>query len=171
MKQIALDYYKSRSDYYRASLATLAISIICLMVIIWGYITTQEKIVSYRLQESKYGNMSTRQSIRVTDKATKLEIREANVVLTRLTLPWKKLFASLEGTGNEGIALLSIEPDTKKGDAKIGGEARDLKSILAYMRRLEATGYMKDVYLLHHAISQEDNKSIKFVVVGAWMND
>ena len=42
------------------------------------------------------------------------EITHANTIIRQLNLPWDKLFMALESTANDRVALLAIQPDTRK---------------------------------------------------------
>jgi type IV pilus assembly PilN-like protein len=84
------------------------------------------------------------------------ELKHANEILLQLALPWGELFASAESAGIPDVALLSIESDTDKRRVTISGEAKNLESILAYLRYLEARPALADVYLQSHQLQKKD---------------
>ena len=63
------------------------------------------------------------------------EVAAARETVQRLSLPWGKLFAAIEGAASDQVALLAIEPDTKNGTVKISG---DSKEYLAAFERIDA---------------------------------
>jgi hypothetical protein len=65
------------------------------------------------------------------------EVRNANVVLAQLTIPWGALFREIEAAANPSVALLSIQPDAASRAVRIAGEARRFEDVLAYVERLE----------------------------------
>lgn len=98
-----------------------------------------------------------------------LEIKHANEILRQLTLPWGDLFASAESAGTPDVALLSIESDTDKRRVKISGEAKNLESILGYLRYLESRPALVDVYLQSHELQKQDSQQpVRFVVSAEW---
>jgi Tfp pilus assembly protein PilN len=102
-------------------------------------------------------------------RARMLEIKQANQVLHQLSQPWNALFSAVEGSGGKGIALLSMEPDLQKGTVNIGGEAKDLDTLLQYVRQLSSSAVFASVQLQHHQVRQEDpEKPLRFSLVAYW---
>ena len=103
-------------------------------------------------------------------EATQQEIRQANTILQRLALPWNTLFQTLESTSGKNIALLSIQPDANKHSVRIGGEAKSLPDLLAYITQLERSHVLNQVYLTSHEVRVEDTeKPVRFALVTHWM--
>jgi len=97
------------------------------------------------------------------------EIKHANAIMRQLTLPWGELFASAESTVTPEVALLSIESETDKRRVKISGEAKNLESILGYLRYLEARPSLVEVYLQSHELQKQDKEQpVRFVVSAEW---
>ena len=97
------------------------------------------------------------------------EIKHANEILIQLTLPWGDLFASAESAGTPDVALLSIESETDKRRVKIAGEAKNLESILDYLRYLKSRPTLVDVYLQSHELQKQDTQQpVRFVVSAEW---
>ena len=97
------------------------------------------------------------------------EIREANLVVQEMTVPWDRLFQGLESAEDDEVALLALEPDAGKRTVRISGEAKHLKAMLEYSRRLERTGTLGDVVLLGHEIRTEDaQRPVAFSLSAAW---
>lgn len=97
------------------------------------------------------------------------ELKHANEILIQLTLPWGDLFASAESAGTPDVALLSIESETDKRRVKITGEAKNLESILDYLRYLKSRPALVDVYLQSHELQKQDTQQpVRFVVNAEW---
>lgn len=104
------------------------------------------------------------------DESLQQEIRRVNEVIDRLTLPWDRLFRSVEDAATDRVTLLGIEPDAKSGMVQISAEASDAEAMFDYVRRLGQQRELSQVYLLQH--QQERQKvlrPIRFLVSASWM--
>jgi len=102
-------------------------------------------------------------------QALAAELQSANEILIRLTLPWDELFVSAESAGTPDVALLGIESETDKRRVKISGEAKNLESILDYLRYLRSRPTLVDVYLQSHDLQKQDaQRPVRFVVNAEW---
>lgn len=87
----------------------------------------------------------------------------------QLQRPWERLFSLLEGLPQDDIALLSLSPDARKGQVRISAEARDLEAMLAFHKRLEASGELRDVSLLNHEILvKQPERPVLFNLSAHW---
>jgi Tfp pilus assembly protein PilN len=69
------------------------------------------------------------------------------------------------------VALLSIESDTGKRQVKISGEAKDIESVLNYLRVLGAQPKLANVYLQSHQLQQQDPQHpVRFALGAAWVS-
>lgn len=95
------------------------------------------------------------------------EVRRANEVLRRLSLPWDRLFQAVESASGKEVALLSIDPDLEKGVVKISGEAKNLAAALEYIQKLEKQEMFGTVYLQSHQLQRQDpEKPVRFTLLG-----
>jgi hypothetical protein len=100
------------------------------------------------------------------------EIKRANEVIDQLALPWDQLFAAVEGAAGKDVALLAIQPDKRKREVTIGGEAKNVAAMLDYMRRLNESKPLRKVDLLSHQIQQQDpQKPVRFNLSAKWIVD
>ena len=101
-------------------------------------------------------------------------IREANLQLQALGLPWNLLFDRLEQAASPQIALLEIQPQADKGRIALIGQARSMEALLAYVRALEALDVLHDVSIQEHVVLTEEHKattttsSVAFHVQSRW---
>lgn len=102
-------------------------------------------------------------------RAQTLEVTQANQVVRELAVPWAALFNAVDASGGDGIALLSLEPDTQKGTVKISGEARDLDVLLAYVKQLAGRDVFAGVLLQSHQVQREvAEKPLRFSLLARW---
>lgn len=93
----------------------------------------------------------------------------ARQTLEKAKLPWGSLFAALESADNQDVAVLAVLPDGVRGQVKIHAEARDLPAMLAYHRRLEQSGILRQVVLLDHESSKDAGATpVRFHISAAW---
>lgn len=102
-------------------------------------------------------------------EALQQQIHQANAILQQLALPWDALFRTLEATRGKDIALLSIQPDAAKRRVRIGGEAKNLETLLAYITRLEQGRVLDHVYLTSHEVRTQDaEQPVRFSLAAHW---
>jgi len=97
------------------------------------------------------------------------QIKKANAVLQVMNVPWGELFAAIESAENSDVALLAVQPDTRSHSVTIGGEARGLPAVFAYMERLERTKRLHGVMMSSHEVkSKEPGQPVAFTLSAGW---
>lgn len=97
------------------------------------------------------------------------EIGRANRIIDRLGLPWGELFAAIDATVIDDVALLSVEPDMERREVRISAEAKDSKAMLNYVRSLQHSKAFSNGHIVSHQINKQDpQKPVRFSVVAAW---
>ena len=131
-------------------------------------LTGQIEFAATRLETlTRHGKIKSEQP--VDAQALQQEIRQANDILQQLALPWNALFQAVESASENEIALLAIQPDAAKRIVRIGGEAKNLQALLAYITRLEQSHVLNRVYLTSHEIRTQDaEKPVRFTLVADW---
>lgn len=105
----------------------------------------------------------------VMETASEADIQYARAIVTQLSTPWNPLLNALERINMQNVALLSVEPNRKKQQLVITGQAKNMESTLSYIKRLEAIEGLSQVYLLKHQIDQSDpNKPVGFTILAQW---
>ncbi len=103
-------------------------------------------------------------------RAQQAALAEMQRLSAQLSLPWERLFGTLEALANDDIALLSLTPDARKQQLRITAEARDLAAMLAYHRSLEDSDDLRDVALVNHEIvSEVPERPVRFNLTATWM--
>lgn len=99
------------------------------------------------------------------------EKQEMDEVVQKLSLPWDRFFEAIEKAANTDVVLLSLQPEVKRGQVRIGGEARDKYAMLQYVSDLQEGGYFSEVKLLEHEVNERDaDKPVRFMVSARWQN-
>ena len=97
------------------------------------------------------------------------EIKLANAVAERLTLPWEDLFQAIEARGSKEVALLALEPDVQKKTLRITAEARNKADMLEYVRNLNQDERLMNVHLVDHQIqTQAPGQPVRFSMQASW---
>jgi len=105
----------------------------------------------------------------VVETASEVEIQYARAIVAQLSTPWNPLLNALERSSMQNVALLSVEPNRKKQQLVITGQAKNMESTLSYIKRLEEVEGLSQVYLLKHQIDQSDpNKPVGFTILAQW---
>lgn len=92
--------------------------------------------------------------------------------VTTLAMPWNALFAAIEATQNKDVTLLSLEPNTKKQQVLMTGEAKNLQLALQYVAQLQKQSVLSQVFLQKHTVDESNvSKPVRFTVLAKWVAD
>jgi hypothetical protein len=84
------------------------------------------------------------------------QVRAINAAIDRLNLPWAELFAVLETSKPDNVALLAVEPDGKKRTVVIIAESRSPDHMLRFVERLRQQPFFRDAFLTRHELRDVD---------------
>ncbi len=97
------------------------------------------------------------------------QLHAMELTTRELEMPWNDLFYAFEQASMEDIALLGLQPESKKQQVIISGEAKNYPSLLAYIDRLASQPILTQVYLQKHAVNETDaNKPVRFSIFAYW---
>ena len=173
MTPLRLDYQAHGRDT-RIGMVVLALGLVALAVMGWSYLTMDREV---SVREAVLAHLRSKSAVhRVSlpedsENAAQLarEVKQANATILELSLPWKQLFAALESFHGKDVAVLSIEPDARKGMVRIGGEAKSLDSMVGYLAYLQKVALFREVSLQSHEVEQQDpQKPVRFVLQAEW---
>lgn len=173
MAALWLDYQRNHPLRW-AGPALLALALAAVIVAGAYYVDLNEQAATWesRLERIERGQGWHSAAGRSTGREAEelvLEVKHANEVLHRLTLPWDELFQAVESAAGKNIALLALEPDTGKRMVKISGEAKDFAAVLDYIMQLEERDVFGTVYLQHHQVQQQHpDKPVRFSLLAVW---
>jgi hypothetical protein len=100
--------------------------------------------------------------------ATAEEVAAARETLTRLSMPWDRLFGALEAAATDQIALLAIQPDPKAGTVLISGDSKDYLAALTYVLNLSRSEALAGVQLARHEMKPDGGKAVGFSISAQW---
>ena len=174
----------SRIDFAKPSLLRTIINIrlaswLALLVGIIACVSAG--IAAYRLyaqdenRHTEMQHLQKRQQARaplVTPPAPAIPVGQAiavNEIVSRLNLPWRDVFQSIEAATPTTIALLELAPDAERRALKGMAEAKTSDDMLAYIARLSEQPFFSSVHLTRHEFNEQDpNKPIRFQFVAEW---
>ena len=110
-----------------------------------------------------------RRAAETVDVQTLADVKRANAVIDQLTVPWDALFAAVEAADTRSLALLSLTPNARDRTLRLGGEARTIDAVLAYVDKLAAQPLLGQVHLLGYAPVVRDGVSVVgFTLAATW---
>jgi hypothetical protein len=94
---------------------------------------------------------------------------QIETTVATLTTPWNALLVAIEKSDIKDVALLSLEPSSKKQQVLLSGEAKNLQSVMDYINRLEDQSMLAQVYLQKHNVDEANTaKPVRFTLVAQW---
>lgn len=173
MAELKLDYQRNRPiPWEGAVLLTLALAAV--MVTGAYYLGLRSQVAGWeaKLEQIKGGPNRTVPASQLSERGAAelgLEVKQANEVLRKLTMPWEKLFQAVEEAAGKDVTLLALAPDTEKRMVKISGEAKDFDAVLQYITDLGERKEFVQVYLQSHQVQEKDpEKPVRFSLLAAW---
>lgn len=173
MRPLHLDYLRKAPGNSRLGWSVLAAGIAAAGFAIHVSVETggelqQAEFTLARLERKPVpvvrGNLARDESVRLGD-----EIKFANNVVERLTLPWEDLLQALEAATTGEVALLSVEPDVQRKVLRITAETKNKGEMLAYVDRLGGNKRLTGVHLVNHQIgTQEPGQPVRFSMQASW---
>jgi Tfp pilus assembly protein PilN len=175
MRVLNLDFRREDRQGKWAGMALLAAGLAGAIAVGVQYSDLAEELTQAEASVRESGTAARKQTavIRPSGDLQKvaLEMKRASEVAFALKVPWNDLFASVEAANTPTVALLSIESDTGKRQVKISGEAKDIESVLGYLRVLGAQPRLANVYLQSHQLQQQDPQHpVRFALGAAWVS-
>lgn len=135
----------------------------------WAELRSEVELARIRLENREAlapPERSTTPTIVVTPEMEARQ-RERQLIVRALKLDWPALFGALEKAQTPNIALLTIQPDSRRGTLVMTGEARDMAAVIDYQRRLNDG--LRDVVLTTHEVQEQNpHKPVRFTVTALW---
>jgi Tfp pilus assembly protein PilN len=117
----------------------------------------QEEGINHHVMQSAWS---------ISDK----QASSVNNAIAQLNLPWRDLLDAIEMATPSNIALLAIEPDSKKQIIKGMAEAKTSSAMISYLERLKKQELFEEVVLTKHEINDQDpNKPYRFQFEAQWI--
>lgn len=103
------------------------------------------------------------------DPAAVADDREAARIRSELALPWERMFDAIESAASPDISLLLLTPAPARAQLTLGGEARNMAALLAFLKRLQGSGGYARAYLREHHIDPADaQQAVRFSIELKW---
>lgn len=97
------------------------------------------------------------------------ELKTVRQTVADLSTPWGQLLSGLEAVKMQQVALLLLEPNIKKQQVELTGQAKDIQSLLRYVESVSALPMLTNVYLKNHMIELNDpDRAVNFTVIANW---
>lgn len=169
MRDLQLDFQPRRPGPL-ALLALLAAALVCLDAgIEWRAAGLRLNEVSARVAEAE--KRLNRQSGQANERFAALPPEQSKALSqasAAIAFDWEAIYRSIDRATGEDIALLAIVPDMAGKSLQISGEARDLKSLLAFVEALPQAPLTR-ASLASQKIKQDDPQHpVLFDIVAYW---
>jgi type IV pilus assembly protein PilN len=86
------------------------------------------------------------------------DIKFCNGIIEKKTYDWVVLLDRLESVVPDGLALSSLEPDSKEHTLKLTGNSLNFGVMRHFMENLEASDFFSDVYLYKQDVTEKEDK-------------
>jgi hypothetical protein len=159
MQRLELDFVRSRRGSRRAGYVLLALAIAVTGDMAFRFVQLEKGVKANETLVAKT------QPRRGAPQVGADELALARDTLTRLAMPWTRLFGALEGAASEDVALLAIEPDPKSGTVKISGDSKNYLAALSYVMNLSKSDALSHVQLVRH---EARGDAVGFQITAAW---
>ena len=154
------------------SMGILLASLLMVALTWQGYQNQQLKLADISLQLKQFSQQTLPKSQSIKMNAalvTPDETKQLTETVNMLTMPWNSLLVAIEQADMQDIALLSLEPNSKKQLVVLTGEAKNLSIVLQYIKQLQQTPMLAQVYLQKHSIDETDaSKPVRFSLLAKW---
>jgi len=139
---------------------------LCISVLMSGLkLIDQKNALDARLQQAQ-ATLAARMAPRPAPAPFKLAESHANAIngaILQLNFPWSAALDAIEKATPATIALLAIEPDSKKNLIKGLAEAHSAEGMIAYVEHLKEQPFFADVLLTKHEVNEQDpNRPFRF---------
>jgi hypothetical protein len=132
--------------------------------------TFEQNALSLKMSQINRQSIHEKSPLPVIKSEISLEqIQQIQSTVGALILPWNELLQGIEKSDTQDVALLNLEPNTKKQLVTISGEAKNLQAALNYIQKLEAQPMLDKVYLQKYNIDEANLfKPVKFTLSAQW---
>jgi hypothetical protein len=149
-------------------IVVLGLGIALIFFTLQQYQSISDKHHEVLLKLKQFNNQPKKETItRNVREEIPIEIKtQIKASVADLTIPWNEFLNAIEGADLKDVALLSLEPSIKKQQVILAGEAKNLHSVMQFIRRLEAQPILSQVYLQKHQLDEDNvSKPVRFTLV------
>jgi len=168
MRRLDLDFQR-RPEPGPVAWGLLALSLLTLGGLVWSHDQLRRETAAVRTTASTMQRSATAGPLAAGREPPAAEMTAARQALDQIGLPWDDVFSALESAADKDVALLAVNPDPRKRQLRLAGEARSLGAMLAYLQRLEQASHLRDVALTDHEIADDDPQHpVRFNILATW---
>ncbi len=110
-------------------------------------------------------NVERRQPRPIPREKLNEQIKNVELIVRQLALPWATLIHTLEDAATRDVAILQLQPDAQQRLLRITAEARHQEAMLEYLRQLAGAKALLNVHLVSHQVQFDDpQRPIQFSV-------
>jgi hypothetical protein len=141
-----------------------------LLSFVWQHYQAQQASAAGLVQALNQQSLPISAKVQnVSETVSEAELKQIRTIVESLLTPWQPLLLAIEQADMPDIALLSIDPNIKKQQLSLVGEAKNLQTVLRYIEQLEAQDVLQEVYLQKHMVEETDvSKPVTFNAVAKW---
>lgn len=161
----------SRFAWLRLIVLTIGLASVA---ITWQvYQSQQAELAAFEAELSQLKQVKSEPTLKQASIAIAPEkLKALQETVTTLAMPWNALFEAIEATQNKDVTLLSLEPNTKKQQVLMTGEAKNLQLALQYVAQLQKQSVLSQVFLQKHSVDESNvSKPVRFTVLAKWVAD
>lgn len=172
MRALTLDYRRSPGRRWSGAIF-LAAGVACAALVgVWyqqaldAQAVAEAGINSATVAERR---LASRREAAVDPRQLARELGRARKLLLQLSMPWDEVFSGVEAADSRNVGVLRIESDVDRRRLKIDAEAKNIGSMLKYVRAMESQPSFTDVFLQSHQIvAQDARRPVHFVLTATW---
>lgn len=175
MKLLAINFAWKRQNWHHvAGLSVLVLAVLAAIASGWVYFRLHTEQERWQSDWRRLNGLATEKrgaGAPEEQERMKAELRFANQIIDRLDTPWDALFSAVEGAYSDQTILLSVEPDAERREVRLTAEAKDLASMLEYLKQVRQSSVLKDAHISSHQINQQDAlKPVRFTIEARWVD-
>ena len=174
MRRLALDFRPRRRAGSWLGASILVVGVLAAVAAAEHYkaLEDQRATLEASLRErARVKPLPQRAEAGASQEAVQRRQNARRAVVRALGRPWDALYGDIEAMSVDDVALLAVEPDPRRGDVRIAGEARDAQALHGYVAALENTPSLARVSLAQHeTVGDGAPGSLRFVLVARWQS-
>ena len=177
MRRLSLDFHRDETRGRILRFAILGLGVLAAVACVVRFQTLRKEVTLWEAKLEDMSQLANRRNAPLgsTSRDGKLpaeEVKRANLVLEHMAIPWGVLFSELEATSDEGLALLSVQPDASSRQVRIAGVASSLATVTGFVTRLEAQPHLTGVHLIEHEMrSGGAGRPVAFSILASWVDE
>lgn len=161
--------FTPRPRVARSAWAILGLGIVAASIVVGEYQVTLGRL---ERAQSEAAASAAGSRLRIDPRRLDAALTRANAIALELARPWEKAFVALEAAEQPGVAVLTVEPDSKRSELRLVAEAPDVMAMLAYTELLRSAKPFSRLTLQQHEVrSEEPGRPVRFRLLAQWRSE